>query len=99
VLTDQVRRPTKIIGATTIAATRGNERGSDITLHVHADRAVVIRNCDHQPCATASLAPGTAELRFPNVGEVEVDFDGTTMPVQIYALDGDQSYPPPPAVW
>ncbi len=98
-VTDRVRRPTKIIGATTIAATRGSERDDDITLHVHADRALVIRNCEHQPCTSASLARGDTELRLPNVVELELDVDGTAMPVHVESLVGNESYPPPPSTW
>ena len=96
IVTDRVRRPTKIIGATTIAATRG---ASDITLHVHADRALVIRNCEHEPCVSASVARGDTELRLPNVVELELDIAGTTMLVHVESLVGNESYPSPPTTW
>ncbi len=94
-VTDRVRRPTKLVGATSIAATRNDDNGRTMKLHVHADRVLALRNCDDQPCTSTRLARGDSELSVPNSGELEIDAGGTTIHVKVQPLDGDQSYPPP----
>jgi len=96
IVTDRVRRVTKLVGATTIAATRNGDNGLTMKLHVHADRVLAIGRCDDQPCATTRLARGDSELDVPTDGEFEIVADGVTIHVHVEPLDGDQSYPPPP---
>jgi hypothetical protein len=97
IVTDRVRRATKLIGASTIAATRGPDGSNTITLHVHADRVLALSGCTNGPCAAARLATGDSELTENAGGAFEIAAGGTTIHVHTQPLDGDQSYRPPPA--
>lgn len=94
IVTDQVRRASHLVGATTIAATRAGDR---MTLHVHADRALVVRDCSSAPCTSTQVARGDHELTIDAASELLVVAGKTTVRVRIEKLDGDQRYPPPPA--
>jgi len=94
IMTDHVRRPTKLVGATTIAATRGADDA--ITLHVHADRVLSVRACTDEPCAPTRVAKGDSDLTTAPGDEIVITAGGTTIHVHVQAADGDQSYPTPP---
>jgi hypothetical protein len=91
-ITDRVRRASKLVGASTLAATRGD---SSTTLHVHADRALALRNCNDTPCKTTRLAKGDSELAIAVGGELEILAGKTKIVVHFQPLEGEASYPPP----
>jgi hypothetical protein len=93
VITDRVRRASKLVGASTMAATRGE---SATTLHVHADRALVLRDCSDTPCKTTRLAKGDSEVAIAVAGELEIVAGKTKIVVHLQPLEGEASYPPPP---
>jgi hypothetical protein len=86
-VTDDVRRGTTIIGATTIAATRDDDHGA-IVLHVHADRELTIRSAK-----AVHLARGDSELQVDASGELDVVAGGATIHVRFQPVDGNASYP------
>jgi hypothetical protein len=92
-VTDKARRPSKLVGATTLAATRGE---STMTLHVHADRALVVRDCSDKPCKTTRIAKGDHEVAIAVASELEIVAGPTKIAVHLEPLEGEASYPPPP---
>ena len=92
VVTDLVRRATRLVGASTLAATRGHDA---TTLHVHADRPLVLRDCTETPCRTTRVAKGEAEVQTSATFELEVITGRSKLVVHLVALDGEASYPPP----
>jgi len=97
--TEHVHRATPIVGKTTIAATQSND---DLTLHIHADRALAVRSClsDSEPdsCTVVKLAKGDHELAIATA-EIVVSAARTTYRVHVARVALDQSYPPPPRPW
>jgi hypothetical protein len=91
-ITDHVRRRSRLIGDSTLAATRGHDA---TTLHIHADRALVLRDCSSTPCTTTSLAKGDSEIAVAAARDLEVIADKTTIAVHFQPFEGDASYPPP----
>ena len=92
-ITDQVRRASNLIGKTTLAATTGE---NTTTLHLHADRALVVRDCNDTPCKSTRLAAGDRELTVSATSELEVVAGKTKIHVHLRALEGKASFPPPP---
>lgn len=92
-ITDRVRRPSKLIGESTLAATRD---GSATKLHVHADRALVIRDCSSKPCKTKRVAKGDGEIAMETPSELEIVAGKTRLQVHFEPLEGEASFPPPP---
>jgi|GEM_PF-3750225 len=92
-VTDHVRRPSKLVGASTLAVTTGD---TTMTLHVHADRALVVRDCNDTPCKSTRLAAGDRELSIAATAELEVVAGKAKIHVHLHALEGKASYPPPP---
>jgi hypothetical protein len=93
-VTDRVRRPSKLVGASTLAATRGDDA---TTLHVHADRALVLRDCSGTPCKMTRLAKGDSQLPIGGGGELEILAGKAKIVVHLQPLEGEASYPPPAA--
>jgi hypothetical protein len=89
IVTDDVRRATTIIGATTIAATRDDEHGGYI-LHVHADRELSFRAEQ-----SVHLARGDSELRTDQYGELDVATTGRVIHVHFQPIGDDARYPTP----
>jgi hypothetical protein len=92
-VTDKVRRPAKLVGTTTLAASRGE---STMTLHVHADRALVVRDCSDKPCKTTKIAKGDHDVAVAIASELEIVAGPTKLAVHFEPLEGEASYPPPP---
>jgi hypothetical protein len=91
-ITDRVRQKARLVGDSTLAATRSDNA---TTLHIHADRALVLRNCDTTPCQTTRVAKGDSEIAAGPGGELEVLAGPTKIVVHFEQLEGTASYPPP----
>ena len=94
VVTHRVQRASKVIGASTIAATQAGDR---VTLHIHADRVLVLRDCSDTPCTTKRVEPGDSETPISSAAELEVVTGRTTVHLKLDAISGEQSYPSPPS--
>jgi hypothetical protein len=93
VITDRVRRASKLVGESTLAATRGDH---STTLHIHADRALVVRDCSDKPCEMIRIAKGDREVAIAAPGDLEILAGKAKIVVHFEALEGEASYPPPP---
>ena len=91
---DKPHRATTIFGKTTIAATNGGQ----LTLHVHADRDVVVRACSTKPCTTTKVAKGDHDVAIDGF-EVEILASGATYPIHVETVQGDEDYPPATTPW
>ncbi len=87
IVTDDVRRATTIVGATTIAATRDDGHGGYV-LHVHADRELIFR-ADQ----SVHLARGDSELRTDQYGELDIGAGGTIIHVHFQPIADNATYP------
>jgi len=74
----------KLIGGSTLAATRTD---SSTTLHIHADRALILRDCSDTPCKTTRLAKGDSELAIAVAGELEILAGKTKIVVHFQPLE------------
>jgi len=87
-VTDQVRRTTRLLGRSTIAATH-----SPWMLHMHADRALMLRSCSVAPCETLYVAKGDSEVAIAADDELEIRAGRTTILVHFRMLEGEERYP------
>jgi len=93
-VTDRVRRASKLIGASTVAATRG---ASATTLRIHADRALVVRDCNDTPCKTTRVGKGDSELTVAAADGLEITAGRTKLVLHFEQLEGEASYPTAPS--
>jgi len=91
-VTDRVRRPSTVVGRTTIAATHADHQ---VTFHVHADRALAIKVCTDTPCTTLRVARGDHELEIDDTGELAVVAGGATVHLRLVTVDDGRSFPAP----
>jgi hypothetical protein len=96
---ETARRKTTLLGGTTMWATRVGDRATgQITLHVHADRAVTVCNRGNdysQPCTKIELAAGDHDLPLDGY-ELSVTAGTTTVLARLETIDGDGDYPVAP---
>jgi hypothetical protein len=88
IVTDDVQRATKLVGASTLAVTRDDGHG-EFLLHIHADRELAIRSD-----RTVHLGPGDSELPVEQVGELDIAAAGTIIHVHLQPIPENGGYPP-----
>jgi hypothetical protein len=88
IVTDDVQRATKLVGGSTLAATRNDGQG-EYVLHVHADRELTIRGD-----RSVHLAPGDSELAVEQIGELDIVSGGTIIHVHFQPIADNAGYPP-----
>jgi hypothetical protein len=88
IVTDDVQRTTKLVGGSTLAATRDDGHG-EYLLHVHADRELAIRGD-----RSVHLGPGDSELPIEQVGELDIVTGGTIIHVHFQPIADNARYPP-----
>jgi hypothetical protein len=81
--------------ALTAATLSATGSGSHYTVHVHADRPVVVLPCEPGPdakCKPIKLGKGDTDVPV-NDSELTLTVGGTTVHVKIFDGDGDAGYP------
>src|SRR5262249_15255761 len=69
--------------------------GETITLHIHADRSLSVRDCYAKPCTTTQVDKGDHDVTITG-DEAQILASGATYVVHVERVDGDRDYPAPP---
>ena len=88
-------RVTTIVGKTTTTAVASSEH---LTLHIHADRPLVVRVCSATPCTTTRVSKGDRDVVI-DFDDLEVVVGGKTYPLHVVRLEAEQRFPSPPRPW